>query len=738
MQNAKCKVQSAKYITLLLILTLSLYGCGSGGGGTSQVIEGPPSTPTGVNVVVSGSSELAISWNSVENTTYYNIYWSTTPGVSKKSTKKAGITSTNYVHTGLTNGAIYYYVVTAVNSYGESSESAEVSATTLDVPRPPGAVAAVAGDRQVTVSWNTVVNATSYNIYWSTTPGVSGTKIPDITSTSYTHTGLTNGDTYYYVVTAVNSFGEGSESKELAVTPSATVGILTITGSVRYEDKEYGTDGFTGITSYKAVRFAEVQAVEDVVNGPTIATGTTDASGLYTMTIPSASTIYIRVISSSPPLSPPLIKGGTGGVDVKDLSNAFHAVAGPSFTVSGAAMANISIPATNQAAGAFNILDVFTSGAQFVQSLSGGYSTALTTFWQTGNANGTWYCSGSPDTYCPYGEGIYILNYNGDTDEYDDDVLWHEYGHFIAKKYSKDDSPGGAHYLTSNDLDLRLSWSEGWGDFFPGALKAWLAATSPSLLSTEPTMSASVYVDTSGTSGWSFDFGNPNPGASPFPFVYSSNEAAVARVLHRLRLNYGMQAVWEVFTSYIKVVTTPVNLEAFWDGWYTLGKADITSILTERSIDYFADTYEAMSDNTVNISRKATMGQAENHTLYGNGDIDYVAFDAIAGQNYTARTTTLKNGADTYIRIIAPDQLTQVANTNNDNWNLADYSLYPYVPNNCVVNGECHENGSDILGSIASFTASSTGVYYVEVKSSPNRPLSAGRYGGYSLTITSP
>src|SRR3990172_6329273 len=310
-------------ILAFLILILVLSGCGSGGGGSSQVIEGPPSTPTGVNVVVSGSSELVISWNSVENTSYYNIYWSTTPGVSKKSTKKAGITSTNYIHTGLTNGAIYYYVVTAVNSYGESSESAEVSATTLDVPRPPGAVAAVAGDGQVTVSWNSVVNTTSYNIYWSTTPGVSksGAKIPGITATSYTHTGLINGNPYYYVVTAVNSVGEGSESKEVSVTPTATVGSLSITGSVRYEDKEYGTGGFTGKTTYKAVRFAEVQAV-DSAGGTTIVTGTTDATGLYSLTIPSTSTIYIRVISSS--VSP--------SVSVKDLSNAFHAVAGPSFT----------------------------------------------------------------------------------------------------------------------------------------------------------------------------------------------------------------------------------------------------------------------------------------------------------------------------------------------------------------------------------------------------------------------
>lgn len=734
MQNAKCKVQGAKYIYLLFILLFSLSGCGSGGGGSSQVIEGPPSKPSGVNVVVSGSSELVISWNSVEGATSYNVYWSTTPGVSKINTKKAGITSTNYVHSGLINSTTYYYVVTAVSSYGESSESAEVSAT-LDVPRPPAAVAAVAGDGQVTVTWS-VDGAMSYNLYMASQSGVSKTNYTTLTdgmvhSTSagtYTHTGLVNGKTYYFVVTSINSFGESSESNEVSAAPTATVGSLTVSGSVKYEDKEYGKwqdgagnwqAGFTGKTSYKAVRFAEVQAV-DSASSATIATGTTDASGLYTLTIPSPSTIYIRVISSATNPS----------VSVKDLSNAFHAVAGPIFTVSGAAIADISISITNQAAGAFNILDVFTSGAQFVQSLSGSYSTALTAFWQTGNPNGTWYCSGYDPYYCGGGEGIYVLN-GSDSDEYDDDVLWHEYGHFIAAKYSKDDSPGGAHYLTSNDLDLRLSWSEGWGDFFPGAVKAWLNAASPSLLSTEATMDTSVYVDTSSGSGWYFDFGNP--GGSPF--IYSSNEAAVAKVLHRLRAIISMQAVWDVFTSsYIKSVTNPVNLEAFWDGWNFLGKTDITAILGERSIKYSSDLFEAANDNSPSISRKAVVGQSEEHTLYGSGDIDYIAFDASIGQKYTVKTAGLNNGADTYIRIVAPDQSSQIAY--NDNTSGANYANT--VPNNCDANGECHENGFDILGSTASFTASSTGTYYVEVKSSPNRPLSAGRYGGYSLTITSP
>ena len=475
------------------------------------------------------------------------------------------------------------------------------------------------------------------------------------------------------------------------------------------------------------MRFAAVEAV-DATTGNAIVSGTTDASGSYTLTIPAAAsgkTIYVRVISST----------SSPAIAVKDLSNALFAVAGPNFTASGDATENILITTASPAAGAFNILDIYTSSAQFIQSLTGSYpSTALSAYWQSGNSNGTYYCN-TPDPACPYGEGIYVLNYGGDTDEYDDDVLWHEYGHFIAAHYSKDDSPGGVHYLSTNVLDLRLAWSEGWGDSFPTAVKAWLTANSPALLSTAPGMATTEYVDTWGGTASSFDFGNPGG----TPYIYASNEAAVAKVLIDLRTNYGMQAVWDVFTSnYIKTATQPampVNLEVFWDEWNLLAKPDITAILSARSINYSADSYEATSDNSPNPLRKATLAQPEIHTLYGSTDVDYIAFDAVTTQTYTVKTTGLNNGADTVISIFASGQTTAVAS--NDNTNNANY--YNSVPNNYYSpTGEFRDNGNDILGSTASFTPAATGTYYVEVKSSPNRPLSAGKYGGYTLTITSP
>ncbi|MGA8849027.1 MAG: fibronectin type III domain-containing protein [Dehalococcoidia bacterium] len=212
-------------LVVLLSIVLAVYLIARGGGGG-----GVPAAPTGVTATA-GDGRATISWSSVTGATSYNIYWSTTSGVTKTSgTKITGATSP-YSHTGRTNGTRYYYIVTAVNSSGESVESSQVSATPTSasggggggIPSAPTGVTATAGDGRATISWSSVTGATSYNIYWSTTSGVTktrGTKITGATS-PYSHTGLTNGMTYYYLVTAVNSKGESSESRQVSATPSS-------------------------------------------------------------------------------------------------------------------------------------------------------------------------------------------------------------------------------------------------------------------------------------------------------------------------------------------------------------------------------------------------------------------------------------------------------------------------------------------------------------------------------------
>jgi hypothetical protein len=76
------------------------------------------------------------------------------------------------------------------------------------------------GTGQVKLTWDSVPNSISYNIYLRKSPGVTrhnGLKISNVNN-PYTLTNLRPGTTYYFVVTAVNESGESDESEEFSFT----------------------------------------------------------------------------------------------------------------------------------------------------------------------------------------------------------------------------------------------------------------------------------------------------------------------------------------------------------------------------------------------------------------------------------------------------------------------------------------------------------------------------------------
>ena len=112
--------------------------------------------------------------------------------------------------------------ITASDATGGSGTA---SRTLTSVPPAPDGVTAATEAGQVTVSWNSVQGATSYNVYWSTARTLTttnGTKIANV-SNPHLHTGLADDVTYHYVVTAENS---GFESAASAVV-WGTVGWIT-------------------------------------------------------------------------------------------------------------------------------------------------------------------------------------------------------------------------------------------------------------------------------------------------------------------------------------------------------------------------------------------------------------------------------------------------------------------------------------------------------------------------------
>jgi len=189
---------------------------------TPQAPNVPPAAPTNL-VAAPGDTQVSLTWSASSGATSYNVKRSGTSG--GPYTQIAASTSTAYTDTALTDGTTYYYVVSALNAAGESANSAQASATPMApgvVPAAPTNLTATPGDTQVSLTWSASSGATSYNVKRSGTSGGPYTQIAASTSTSFTDTALTNGTTYYYVVSAVNSTGESANSAQVVAVPGVS------------------------------------------------------------------------------------------------------------------------------------------------------------------------------------------------------------------------------------------------------------------------------------------------------------------------------------------------------------------------------------------------------------------------------------------------------------------------------------------------------------------------------------
>ena len=123
-----------------------------------------------------------------------------------------------------TNGQDYF-TYTIQDNFGDTSSATLVTVTINpmpDVPAAPQEVTATPAIGQIILNWMSVADATSYNVYFSQTSGVSKDNFEgvfrNISLMSFTHSNLTGGDTFFYAVTAQNDVGEGDESAEVSAT----------------------------------------------------------------------------------------------------------------------------------------------------------------------------------------------------------------------------------------------------------------------------------------------------------------------------------------------------------------------------------------------------------------------------------------------------------------------------------------------------------------------------------------
>lgn len=231
--------------SLIVVLGAGLSACGGGGGGGGGGATGPvvvSSSPAPGATGVVPSTPVAVSFDrdmdpATISTSTFTLQDAASQPVSgivayDPATRTASFNAAG----GLDYGATYFAAINHVSDLtGGTMQSAYAwSFTTQAAPAgpPPAPIGlrGLSGEAQVTLDWEPVVDAASYNVYFANEPGVGKTNYAALqgggrvtgVGRPYVHGGLVNGRTLYYVVTAVSASGvESAATAQLRVQPNS-------------------------------------------------------------------------------------------------------------------------------------------------------------------------------------------------------------------------------------------------------------------------------------------------------------------------------------------------------------------------------------------------------------------------------------------------------------------------------------------------------------------------------------
>jgi hypothetical protein len=221
---------------------------------------------------------------------------------------------------------LYYSAVPGYDDatgWGSFIGAALIADLAGSVPAAPAALTATAGNAKVTLSWSASTGATSYNVKRSTLSGSAYAIIGQTSSTGYLDTTVTNGVTYYYVVSGVNASGESPNSAQVSARPFApTLSSITVTPSPAFVAKGHAQQ-FTAVAKdQNGVALSTQPAFTWSVSGGGTISGTglftagTTAGGPFTVTASSGGVNGTASVTVVNPVNPVVDFNGDGQSDL--------------------------------------------------------------------------------------------------------------------------------------------------------------------------------------------------------------------------------------------------------------------------------------------------------------------------------------------------------------------------------------------------------------------------------------
>jgi hypothetical protein len=449
--------------------------------------------------------------------------------------------------------------------------------------------------KSITLNGNDIDGDTlRYRVSTNPTHGTLSGTAPNLTYTA--DVGYHGTDSFQFVI---NDGQVDSTAATVSISITAPAQKVTISGTITYDLVPVQSDG-SGLdysnTHAAPAKWITIQAVDN--SNHLIDSTTTDADGKYTLTqIPESTNVKIYILAE-------MKKSGTPGWNVKVVDNTNSSAL---YVVSGSLLSSGTTDSTrnyrlssgwtgtsyssSRLAAPFAILnDIYAAMQTLLDVESDTVFPDLVVNWSTENTPSSGDKAEGKIGTSHYTDGnLYILgDADNDTDEYDDHVITHEWGHYYEDKFSRSDSIGGSHG-GGDRLDIRVAFGEGWGNAFSA-----ISLNDP------------VYFDTyddKQEDGWFMDMesGTANPHG-----WYS--EASIQNIIYDLWDNHndnsdtlslgfgpihhafiGAQKTTPAFTSIFSFITILKNENS--------GNSDaIDDIVSDESIAVITDIYG--SENT--------------------------------------------------------------------------------------------------------------------------------------------